>query len=92
VPAQLFGLADRGVVRRGAIADLVVFDPNTIDSAPVSMVHDLPGGTPRLYAGSVGVEHVFVNGVETISAGVPTGATPGVVLRSGRDTVTPSLT
>ncbi len=92
VPAQLFGLADRGVVRRGAVADLVVFDPNTIDSAPVSMVHDLPGGTPRLYAGSVGVEHVFVNGVETISAGVPTGATPGVVLRSGRDTVTPSLT
>ncbi len=92
VPAELFGLRDRGVVRVGALADLVVFDPNEVDSAPVSMVHDLPGDTPRLYAGSQGVAHVFVNGVETVQSGEPTGATPGIVLRSGRDTATPTLT
>ena len=49
-------------------------------------MHDLPGDTPRLYAGSHGVVRVLVNGVETIRDGAPTGALPGALLRSGRDT------
>ncbi len=88
VPAELFGLRDRGVIAEGAHADLVVFDPETIDSEMLTMVDDLPGGCKRLHAGSVGVEHVFVSGVETVSGSEPTGALPGTVIRSGRDTDT----
>jgi N-acyl-D-aspartate/D-glutamate deacylase len=85
-PAQLFGLRDRGLLREGYVADLLVFDPETVDSEPARLVHDLPGDTPRLYAGSHGVVRVLVNGVETIRDGSPTGALPGTLLRSGRDT------
>jgi N-acyl-D-aspartate/D-glutamate deacylase len=87
-PAQLFGLRDRGVIAPGAFADLVVFDPQTIGAAPARLVRDLPGGSARLTADSTGVQHVFVNGVETVVDGAATGARPGTVLRSGRDTVT----
>jgi len=85
-PAELFGLRDRGVVAEGMRADLFVFDPATVASEPARLVHDLPGDTPRLFAESVGVVRVLVNGVETIVDGKPTGALPGTVLRSGRDT------
>ena len=68
------------------MADLFVFDPETVASEPARLVHDLPGDTPRLYAGSHGVVRVLVNGVETIRDGAPTGALPGALLRSGRDT------
>jgi N-acyl-D-aspartate/D-glutamate deacylase len=88
VPAELFGLRDRGVIREGAQADLVLFDPETVDSELLTMVDDLPGGTSRLYAGSVGVRSVWVSGVETVRDGAPTGSLPGAVLRSGADTDT----
>jgi hypothetical protein len=45
-------------------------------------VFDLPGDSERLLASSIGAEHVFVNGVETVTAGKATGATAGAVLRS----------
>ncbi|HEY1738848.1 MAG TPA: amidohydrolase family protein [Acidimicrobiia bacterium] len=88
-PARLFGLVDRGRVAEGLFADLVLFDPDTIASENAHLVADLPGDSVRLTAGSVGVEHVFVNGVETVRSGAATGAVPGTVLRSGRDTKTP---
>lgn len=88
VPAELFGLRDRGVIAEGAIADLVLFDPETVDSEMLTLVDDLPGGCKRLHAGSQGVRHVFVAGTETVTDGAPTGALPGAVLRSGRDTDT----
>ena len=88
VPAELFGLRDRGVIREGAHADLVLIDPEQVDSELLTMVDDLPGGTSRLFAGSLGVERVWVGGVETIENGQPTGALPGSVLRSGTDTDT----
>jgi len=87
-PARLFGLRDRGVVAPGAHADLVVFDPATIASEPARLVHDLPGGSARVTADSIGIRHVFVNGVETVRDGKTMGVTPGTVLRSGRDTAT----
>jgi N-acyl-D-aspartate/D-glutamate deacylase len=87
-PARLFGLRDRGRVAEGAYADLVVFDPATVGAEQAHLVHDLPGGALRLTAGSTGVQHVLVNGVETVRDGESTGATPGTVLRSGRDTET----
>ena len=85
-PAALFGLRERGLVREGYAADLFVFDPATVASEPARLVHDLPGDTPRLYAGSHGVVRVLVNGVEIVRDGAPTGAVPGTLLRSGRDT------
>jgi N-acyl-D-aspartate/D-glutamate deacylase len=85
-PARLFGLRGRGLVQEGYAADLFVFDPETVGSEPARLVHDLPGDTPRLYAGSHGVVRVLVNGVETVRDGAATGVLPGIVLRSGRDT------
>jgi N-acyl-D-aspartate/D-glutamate deacylase len=87
-PAELFGLVDRGVIREGAHADLVVFDPETIASEPARLIEDLPGGSPRLFAASIGVRRVLVAGTEIIVDGEPTGATPGSVIRSGSDTTT----
>jgi N-acyl-D-aspartate/D-glutamate deacylase len=87
-PARLFGLRDRGRLGEGSHADVVVFDPETIGSEPATLVHDLPGGSARLTADSCGIVRVLVGGVETVADGKATGATPGTVLRSGRDTET----
>ena len=88
VPARLFGLRHRGRIAEGWYADLVLFDPDNIGSEPATLVDDLPGGAKRLTAASQGVVRVLVNGVETVKDGVATGATPGAILRSGRDTDT----
>ena len=85
-PAQLFGLRRRGLVAEDYAADLFVFDPAAVGSEPARLVHDLPGDAPRLIAASVGVVRVLVNGVETVRDGAPTGAVPGSLLHSGRDT------
>ncbi len=88
VPARLFGLRDRGQVREGWHADLVVFDPETISSGEVKLVEDLPGGHGRLVADAFGIKRVVVNGISTLVDDQPTGALPGTVFRSGRDTDT----
>jgi N-acyl-D-aspartate/D-glutamate deacylase len=87
-PASLFGLRDRGTVAVGNHADLVLFDPERIDAGPATLVHDLPGDSPRLDSRAEGVVSVRVNGVETVRDDKLTGAVPGTVLRSGRDTRT----
>ena len=84
----MFGLRDRGVLREGAIADVVVFDPDTVGAEDAMLVADLPGDSARLTAGSKGIVRVLVGGVPVVEHGAPTGATPGVLLRSGRDTDT----
>ncbi len=88
VPARLFGLRDRGTISVGAHADLVLFDPDSVESEMLTMVHDLPGRTSRLYAGSVGVRSVWVSGRETVHDGRSTGELPGSIIRSGVDTDT----
>ncbi|WP_340378126.1 D-aminoacylase [Streptomyces sp. SS7] len=89
-PARLFGLRERGRVREGWHADLVLFDPERIDAGKATLVHDLPGDSPRLDSRALGIRAVWVNGVEAIRDDVVTGAVPGRVLRSGRDTETVS--
>jgi N-acyl-D-amino-acid deacylase len=75
-PAARLGLRDRGVVRDGAAADLVVFDPASIRS---DATVDHPRRDP------IGVDHVIVNGTVVVEPHGHTGATPGRALRRGRD-------
>jgi len=89
-PAKLFGLVDRGELREGACADVVVFNPDEIGSEDAMLVTDLPGNSSRLTAGSFGVKRVLVNGVTIVENGVANGAVPGTVLKSGKDTYTVS--
>ncbi|ALC29351.1 D-aminoacylase [Streptomyces sp. CFMR 7] len=89
-PARLFGLRERGRIAEGFHADLVLFDPERIDAGPATLVHDLPGESPRLDSKAIGIVSVRVNGVETLRDDKVTGAVPGTVLRSGRDTRTVS--
>jgi N-acyl-D-aspartate/D-glutamate deacylase len=91
VPAELYGLRDRGVLREGAWADVVVFDEASVGCGPLHTRHDLPGGASRLFAESTGVQQVLVNGVPIVVHGQVTGELPGGVVRSGRDTRTPGL-
>jgi N-acyl-D-aspartate/D-glutamate deacylase len=70
--ADLFGFPDRGYVRPGGWADLVVFDADTVAPGPLRRLADFPGGSERLTADQpVGVAHVVVNGVPIRRDGVP---------------------
>jgi N-acyl-D-aspartate/D-glutamate deacylase len=91
-PADLYGLRNRGRLVPGASADIVIFDASTVGPGVTCTRHDLPGGAARLYSEPTGIEHVFVNGVETVTRGQHTGRLPGAVLRSGTDTITPAMT
>jgi N-acyl-D-amino-acid deacylase len=72
LPAQIMGLRDRGIIREGMAADLVVLDLATLrDNATFFEPHQY----------SDGIEHVFVNGVAVVDAGTPTWALPGKVIR-----------
>jgi N-acyl-D-aspartate/D-glutamate deacylase len=88
VPARLYGLRHRGQVTEGWFADLVVMDEERVAPDPVKTRFDMPGGAGRLYGEAQGIEHVIVNGTEIIEEGKLTGAEPGTLLRSGRDTDT----
>ncbi len=63
-------------------ADINVFDPATVGPAVPRLVDDLPAGGRRLEQRSEGFLATVVNGRVTIDRGQPTGATPGVLLRS----------
>jgi N-acyl-D-aspartate/D-glutamate deacylase len=88
VPANLYGLKDRGVLREGAWADIVIFDEDEIGSGPLHTRADLPGGAQRLFAESKGISAVIVNGVPIVEDGEISDTRPGRLLRSGVDTTT----
>jgi N-acyl-D-amino-acid deacylase len=75
-PAARLGLRGRGVIRDGAVADLVVFDPATVRS---DATIDDPTRDPE------GIDHVIVAGSVVVDGGRQTGALPGRALRRGRD-------
>jgi dihydroorotase/N-acyl-D-amino-acid deacylase len=73
--ATRLSIVDRGALREGTFADLVIFDPATIiDRATYEQPHQV----------SEGVRHVLVNGVAVVSDGRHTGATPGRAVRRER--------
>ncbi|MFZ0063865.1 MAG: D-aminoacylase [Pyrinomonadaceae bacterium] len=82
LPAQTFGLRDRGYVREGLAADLVIFDEKTVgDRATFEKPHQYP----------TGISYVFVNGEFVFAGGSVTAARPGMALRgSGTATVSPT--
>jgi N-acyl-D-aspartate/D-glutamate deacylase len=82
-PADMFGIKDRGRLKAGHHADIVVFDPATIGSTEkAERQFDLPGGGKRMIVQSEGVKRTIVNGRTIYADGKLTGAMPGVVLRS----------
>ena len=71
MPATRFGLHDRGIIRAGAYADIVVFDYQDLDD--VSTIEQ-----PLAYC--KGIEHVLINGVPVVTEDEHTGARPGRIL------------
>jgi N-acyl-D-amino-acid deacylase len=84
-PAQALGLRDRGFLREGAPADVIVYDPDTVDALPQERLFDYPAGEWRLVQRATGYERIIVNGVTTFVDGECTQETPGKLLRHGRD-------
>jgi N-acyl-D-amino-acid deacylase len=84
-PAQAAGLKDRGVLREGAPADVVVYDYERLDSGAQERLWDYPAGEMRLVQKATGYERIIVNGVTTFIEGECTNATPGKLLRHGTD-------
>jgi N-acyl-D-amino-acid deacylase len=82
VPAALFGIPHRGILAEGKVADLVLFDPDTVAAKPPEYAYDFPRGGRRLIAKADGVAATFVAGTPVYEHGVHTGALPGRVLRS----------
>ena len=82
-PARLFGIRERGALKPGYHADLLLFDPATVNRGPKRRVFDLPGGHPRLNTGAVGVHGVWVNGTRIVGRDgpLPLPKLPGRLLR-----------
>ena len=81
VPATYWGFADRGLIREGMAADLVVFDPDTVGPEMPEVTHDLPAGARRLVQRARGFAATVVNGEVVLRDGKHTGALPGQLLR-----------
>ena len=84
-PAEVLGLRDRGRIDRGFAADIVIFDPDTVDAGELRRVHDLPGGADRLISDAHGIDTVIVNGTVIAQGGENTVAAdadlPGQLIR-----------
>jgi N-acyl-D-aspartate/D-glutamate deacylase len=81
VPATLWGFHDRGLIREGMAADIMVFDPDTVVAEMPEVVDDLPAGARRLVQRARGVAATVVNGQTLLRNGKHTGALPGKLLR-----------
>ncbi len=84
VPAATIGLTDRGLIREGMAADMMLFSPDELDLMPPELVPDVPGGETRYVQKAAGIKHTIVNGRVTLEGQEHTGERPGKVLRSGQ--------
>jgi N-acyl-D-aspartate/D-glutamate deacylase len=82
-PAYAAGIKDRGFIREGAPADIVVYDYEALKVFPVEIAHDYPGNEWRRIQKAHGYRFILVNGEVTFKDGECTGATPGHLLRHG---------
>lgn len=89
-PAEIFGIADRGLLAEGRPADVVVFDPATVGDGKLQRVYDQPAGADRLISHASGIEAVIVNGTLLRRNGqdavLPNAKLPGRLLRAGKAT------
>lgn len=81
--AGAYGIRERGVLKKGYFADLIMFDPATVSRGQKKRVFDLPTGASRLIRDSSGLSGVWVNGVRVVDTDGVTrsSARPGMVLR-----------
>ena len=80
MPADVYGVADRGRLVPGAAADVTCFDAARVGSRQPERVADFPGGAPRWIVRSEGIAHVLVGGVPFLEDGECTGDLPGRVI------------
>jgi N-acyl-D-amino-acid deacylase len=80
--ASIFGLYDRGLLRPGMVADIVIFDPDTVKPLPLEVLHDFPTGAKRIKEPAQGVHMTIVNGQVLMEDGKHAGNLPGRVLRN----------
>jgi N-acyl-D-amino-acid deacylase len=80
--ASVLGIHDRGMLRPGLAADIVLFDPKTVNAGKEHVVHDFPGGGWRIREEAIGVHMTIVNGQVLLEDGKHTGALPGRVIRN----------
>lgn len=87
LPAHMCDLGDRGIIREGAPADLVIYNPETIRRTPswdtLDKLRDLPANEWRLVQRAEGLNYTLVNGVVTFEGLECTGATPGELMLHG---------
>ena len=79
--ATNWGFHDRGLLREGMAADIVVFDPDTIGPCMPTVVYDLPAGAQRLKQMADGISATVINGQVVLRDNQHTGALPGQLLR-----------
>jgi N-acyl-D-aspartate/D-glutamate deacylase len=80
--ASALGIYDRGLLRPGMAADIVIFDPDTVRPLPETVVHDFPAGGWRMKEPAAGIHMTIVNGRVLMEDGSHTGELPGRVLRN----------
>jgi N-acyl-D-aspartate/D-glutamate deacylase len=83
LPAQLAGFSERGVLKVGAPADVVVYDFENLEVLPTEVVHDLPGDEWRRVQRAKGYRYILINGEVTIENDEQTNTYSGRLLRHG---------
>lgn len=84
LPAFVTGMDDRGILRRGCAADIVIYDYDNLDALPSEVVHDLPGDEWRRIQRAKGYKYVLVNGQVTLQDDELTDVPAGELLRNGK--------